>query len=134
MAKILLIEDESDNRDLIRIILEMNNHQIIECVTGEDGIISALSERPDLLLMDISLPGTVDGLEATRRLRADSSFDSTPILALTAHAMRGDRENSLAAGCDDHIVKPIEDLNLFAETIEFYLHNGRVKTKNGVQP
>ena len=134
MAKILLVEDELDNRDLIRMVLEMNNHQIIECVTGEDGIVRALSERPDLLLMDISLPGSINGLEATRRLRADSSFDSIPILALTAHAMRGDRENSLAAGCDDHIVKPIQDLNLFAETIESYLHYGRAKTKDEIQP
>ena len=125
MAKILLIEDEPDNRDLIVMTLEMAGHRVEHAVTGEDGITQARASLPDLVLMDLSLAGGIDGLEATRFLRADSSFDRTPIVALTAHAMRGDREKALAAGCDDYITKPITDLMKFIEAVDGHLSRGR---------
>ncbi|HZH34718.1 MAG TPA: response regulator [Pyrinomonadaceae bacterium] len=125
MAKILLIEDEPDNREVIKMLLEMEQHQIIECINGEDGVKQAIAEKPDLVLMDISLPGAIDGLQATQILRGDSSFEAIPIIALTANAMRGDRESALAAGCDVHIPKPIEDLHEFAKTVTLFLKNGR---------
>src|SRR5689334_9811962 len=101
MAKILLVEDEADTRDLVRTVLEMDGHEVIEAATAEESVSLARRQRPDLILMDVSLAGAFDGLEATRQLRADSAFDAVPIIALTAHAMRGDRERALAAGCDD---------------------------------
>lgn len=117
MAKILLVEDERDARDLIRAVLEMDGHELIEAPTAEEGVTLALAQPPDLILMDVSLAGPFDGLEATRRLRADAAFDSVPIIALTAHAMRGDRERTLAAGCDDYWTKPITDLMAFKDVV-----------------
>jgi CheY-like chemotaxis protein len=117
MAKILLVEDERDARDLIRAVLEMDDHELIEAATAEEGVALALAQSPDLILMDLSLAGPFDGLEAARRLRADTAFDTVPIIALTAHAMRGDREQALEAGCDDYWTKPITDLIAFKEAV-----------------
>jgi two-component system cell cycle response regulator DivK len=125
MAKILVVEDDRDIRDLIRTVLEMGGHELHEAETGEDGLAQAKRLRPDVILMDLSLAGAIDGLESTRRLRADSTFDRTPIIALTAHAMRGDREHSLHAGCDEHWTKPIIDLDLFQKLIERVVAGGR---------
>jgi CheY-like chemotaxis protein len=125
MAKILVVEDDRDIRDLIRMVLEMGGHELHEAATGEDGLAEARRLRPDAILMDLSLAGAIDGLESTRRLRADSSFDRTPIIALTAHAMRGDREHSLHAGCDEHWTKPIIDLDLFKKMVERVVAAGR---------
>jgi CheY-like chemotaxis protein len=125
MAKILVVEDDRDIRDLIRMVLEMEGHELHEAATGEDGLAEAKRLRPDAILMDLSLAGLIDGLESTRRLRADSAFDHTPIIALTAHAMRGDREHSLHAGCDEHWTKPIIDLDQFKEMIERVVADGR---------
>lgn len=125
MAKILLVEDEKDTRDLVRAILEMDEHDVIEALTAEEGVALAHTESPNVILMDVSLAGAYDGLQATRLLRAESIFDSTPIIALTAHAMKGDRERVLAAGCDDHWTKPITDILAFKETIARVITDGR---------
>ena len=128
MAKILLVEDEADTRDLIRAVLEMDGHEVVEAADAEDGVREAQAQTPQIILMDINLAGAFDGLEATRRLRADSTFDHTPIIALTAHAMRGDRERILAAGCDDHWAKPIMDLVRFKEMVTRLAADGRSAT------
>jgi CheY-like chemotaxis protein len=125
MAKILLVEDEPDNRDLVRIFLETDGHEVATAATGEEGLELARGGGFDLVLMDLSLPGEFDGLEATRRLRADPAFDRLPVVALTAHAMRGDRERAIAAGCDDHIAKPIVDLRVFAAEVNRAVERGR---------
>ena len=125
MAKILLVEDEPDNRDLIGMALEMDGHEMFHAGTGEEGLERAHESRPNLILMDLSLPGGMDGLETTRRLRMDSSFSEVPIIALTAHAMRGDRERALESGCDEYISKPIRDLRDFSETISRFVAEGR---------
>ena len=124
MAKILFVEDEPDIRDLVRMALE-DEHGVTLAETGEEGLRRAAEDEPDLILMDVSLGGAFDGLEATRRLRADPRFDSTPIIALTAHAMPGDRESALAAGCDQHWPKPIADLLEFRDMIARAAQEGR---------
>lgn len=126
MAKILLVEDEPDTRELVRLTLELDGHEVIEAGTAEEGIARARAGRPDLILMDLSLGGLFDGLEATKRLRSDRSFDDVPIVALTAHAMQGDRERSLAAGCDDHWTKPIIDLAAFKREVATVAQRGRL--------
>jgi two-component system, cell cycle response regulator DivK len=125
MAKILLIEDDPDTRELVRLTLELYGHDVAEATTAEDGVALARDVAPALILMDLSLGGKYDGLEATKRLRADSAFDATPIVALTAHAMAGDREKSLAAGCDDHWTKPILDLSAFKDNVARMAEKGR---------
>ena len=125
MAKILLVEDDSDTRELVRLTLELDGHEVLEAASAEEGLEAVQHEIPGLILMDLSLAGKFDGLEATRRLRADPRFNDTPIIALTAHAMAGDRERSLAAGCDDHWTKPIVDLSLFKEMINSTATEGR---------
>ncbi len=104
--KILIVDDNRDNRELVVKVLSRRGYRICEAVDGEEAIRQAAAEHPDLILMDIALP-KLDGLEATRRLLAMEEFRHTPIIALTAHAMRGDREKALAAGCRDYIAKPI---------------------------
>lgn len=126
MAKILLVEDEPDTRELVRLTLELDGHEVVEAGTAEDALARARASRPDLILMDLSLGGQFDGLEATKRLRTDPSFDETPIVALTAHAMQGDRERSLAAGCDDHWTKPIIDLAAFKKEVATAAQRGRL--------
>ena len=124
MAKILFVEDEPDIRDLIRLALE-DEHSVVAAGTAEEGLRRAAEFAPDLILMDISLGGAFDGLEATRRLRADPRFRATPIVALTAHAMKGDRERALDAGCDEHWTKPIIDLFAFKEMVARVAAGGR---------
>lgn len=130
MAKILIVEDDRDIRDLVRLVLESGGHELHEASNGEDGLGQARALRPDVILMDLSLAGTIDGLESTRRLRADAAFDATPIIALTAHAMLGDRERSLAAGCDEHWTKPIFNLERFKEMVERVAATGRAGGAN----
>lgn len=125
MAKILLVEDDPDTRELVRLTLELYGHEVEEARTAEEGIARARATAPELVLMDLSLGGKFDGLEATKRLRADPAFDATPIVALTAHAMAGDRERSLAAGCDDHWTKPILDLSVFKDNVAKMAAGGR---------
>jgi len=107
MKKILLVEDNEMNRDMLSRRLVRNGFEVAIAVNGEQGIAMAQSERPDLILMDMSLP-VIDGWEATRRVRASGSTSAIPIIALTAHAMSGDREKAIEAGCDDYDTKPIE--------------------------
>ena len=124
MAKILFVEDEPDIRDLVRLALE-DEHRVTVAETAEEGLRRAAEMTPDLILMDVSLGGAFDGLEATRRLRGDPRFDAIPIIALTAHAMPGDRERALAAGCDQHWPKPITDLLAFRDIISRVAAEGR---------
>jgi CheY-like chemotaxis protein len=107
MPKILLVEDNELNRDMLSRRLLRKGYEVVLAVDGEEGVRKAESERPALILMDISLP-VLDGYQATRRLKAGSSTAAIPVIALTAHAMAGDREQSLAVGCCDYDTKPIE--------------------------
>ena len=107
MAKILLVEDDEMNRDMLSRRLERRGYHVVIAVDGGQGLRLAQAEGPDLILMDMSLPG-LDGWEATRQLKAAPTTQAIPILALTAHAMAGDREKAVEAGCDDYDTKPIE--------------------------
>ena len=107
MTKILLVEDNEMNRDMLSRRLQKNGYEIVIAVDGEEGLAKAQTEAPALILMDMSLPG-VDGWEATRRLKAAPQTQKIPIIALTAHAMTDDRDKALAAGCDDFDTKPVE--------------------------
>ena len=107
MAKILLVEDSEMNRDMLARRLARRGYEVVIAVDGGQGVTLAQAEAPDLILMDMNLP-VLDGSEATRQLRAAPVTRSIPIIALTAHAMAGDRENALEAGCDDYDTKPIE--------------------------
>ena len=107
MAKILLVEDNEMNRDMLSRRLVKKGYEVVMAVNGQEGISLARSETPDLILMDISLP-VIDGYEAARDLKAHADTKDIPIIALTAHAMAGDKEKALAAGCDDYDTKPIE--------------------------
>ena len=107
MAKILLVEDNEMNRDMLSRRLQRRGHEVVVATDGEQGVAMARAESPALVLMDMSLPG-IDGWEATRRLKADAATRATPVIALTAHAMAGDREKCLAAGCDDFDTKPVD--------------------------
>ena len=107
MPKILIVEDNEMNRDMLSRRLARRGYEIVMALDGEQGIAAAKGENPDLILMDMSLP-VVDGWEATRRLKADAGTQAIPVIGLTAHAMAGDREKAIAAGCDDYDTKPIE--------------------------
>jgi CheY-like chemotaxis protein len=107
MPRILLVEDNEMNRDMLSRRLQRKGYEVLIAVDGEVGVMMAASERPDVILMDMSLP-VVDGWEATRRLKGTPETASIPIIALTAHVMNGDRDKALAAGCDDYDAKPID--------------------------
>ena len=107
MKKILLVEDNEMNRDMLSRRLERKGYSVVIAVDGQQGVDMALSEAPALILMDMSLP-VIDGWEATRRIKADARTKHIPVIALTAHAMEGDEEKAKAAGCDDYDVKPVE--------------------------
>jgi two-component system cell cycle response regulator DivK len=107
MAKILLVEDNEMNRDMLSRRLVRKGYEVVMAIDGEQAVAMAQSEKPDLILMDMSLP-VIDGWEATRRVKAAEASSRIPIIALTAHAMSGDRERALGAGCDDYDTKPIE--------------------------
>jgi two-component system, cell cycle response regulator DivK len=107
MAKILLVEDNEMNRDMLSRRLERKGFQVLMAVDGQQGVDLAMSEIPDLILMDMDLP-IIDGWEATRRVKAGENTRGIPVIALTAHAMVGDRDKAIAAGCDDYDTKPID--------------------------
>ena len=107
MPKILLVEDNEMNRDMLSRRLERRGFEVVIAVDGAQAVAMASSEAPALILMDMSLP-VFDGWEATRRIKAAPETKAIPVIALTAHAMSGDRDKSLAAGCDDYDTKPIE--------------------------
>jgi CheY-like chemotaxis protein len=117
MRKVLVVEDVDFNRELIVQLLE-DKYEVIEAVNGQQGVELAERERPELILMDLSLP-VMDGWEATRRLKANADLRAIPIIALTAHAMKGDKEKALAAGCDDYLVKPLDEDELMARIAKY---------------
>lgn len=107
MIRVLLVEDNEMNRDMLSRRLARKGYDVLIAVDGQQGLDLAASGSPDIILMDMSLP-VIDGWEATRRLKADPALQAIPVIALTAHAMAGDREQALGAGCDDYDTKPIE--------------------------
>ena len=122
MPKILLVEDNEMNRDMLSRRLQRRGYEVVITVDGQDGVAKAQAEAPALILMDMSLP-VLDGWEASRQLKAAPATGGIPIIALTAHAMSGDREKALAVGCDDFDTKPIELDRLLAK-IEALLARG----------
>ena len=114
MATILVVEDNDENWDMIARRLERRGYRVVRAADGQEAVEMAARERPDLILMDVSLP-VMDGLEATRRIRARAQAQTIPIIALTAHAMSGDRDRALQAGCDDYHAKPVELPRLLAQ-------------------
>jgi len=121
--RILYVEDNFQNKRLVRKMLQARGFEVLEADDGLTGVEVATKELPDLILMDISLPG-IDGVEATSRLKARSDTGPIPIIALTANAMRGDRERFLAAGCDDYLSKPISTAELL-EKLHRHLRDGQ---------
>ncbi len=119
MSKILLVEDNEMNRDMLSRRLERRGYEVLIAVNGVEGVEKASLEIPDLILMDMSLP-IMDGWEATKNLKTDPATKSIPIIALTAHAMAGDREKALEVGCDDYDTKPI-DLSRLLTKIETFI-------------
>jgi CheY-like chemotaxis protein len=119
MNRILVVEDNPDNMVLIADILTSLDYMVLKAVDGEQAIVMADSERPDLILMDLSLP-RLDGWSATRQIKADAGLRDIPIIALTAHALIGDRERALAAGCNDYLSKPI-DVRALANKLKQHL-------------
>lgn len=117
--KILIVDDNQDSRELAVKVLKNVGYQMIEAADGEDALEKAVAENPDLILMDISIP-KIDGYEVTRRLKSQVSFKNTPIIALTAHAMKGDKEKAIDAGCEGYISKPI-DIHELPNQIKSYL-------------
>src|SRR6266568_633482 len=107
MTKILLVEDNEMNRDMLSRRLERKGYQVVIALDGQQAVDMAVSEAPSLILMDMSLP-VIDGWEATRRIRANERTKHIPIIALTAHAMQGDEQKAREAGCDDYDTKPVE--------------------------
>jgi two-component system cell cycle response regulator DivK len=114
MAKILLVEDNEMNRDMLSRRLVRNGHEVLIAIDGKQGVDMALSQLPDLILMDMSLP-VIDGWEATRRIKGNDATRKIPVIALTAHAMAGDREKAMEAGCEDYDTKPIEITRLLGK-------------------
>jgi CheY-like chemotaxis protein len=107
MPRILLVEDNDMNRDMLSRRLVRNGYEVVIAVDGQQGADMALSQQPDLILMDMSLP-VIDGWEATRRIKANDATRRIPIIALTAHAMAGDRDKAMEVGCNDYDTKPVE--------------------------
>ena len=116
--RVLLIEDQEDNRRIIRDVLTANGFELIEAVTGEDGVAAARREMPDLILMDIQLPG-LDGYEATKRIRGYPDLQKTPIIAVTSYALSGDDKKAYAAGCNGYVTKPFSPRELLRKVQEF---------------
>jgi two-component system cell cycle response regulator DivK len=116
--RILVIEDTEDNRQIVRDLLESAGYELVEALDGLEGVAAAEREHPDLILMDIQLPG-IDGYEATRRIRAIPSLATVPIIAVTSYALSGDEAKTRAAGCDGYVAKPFSPRQLLAKIREF---------------
>ncbi len=121
MAKVLLVEDNEDNRDMLSRRLERKSHVVVCAVDGQQALDMARSENPEVILMDMSLP-VLDGWEATRILKSSDDTRSIPVIALTAHAMASDRERAMEAGCDDYDTKPIEFQRLLGKIDAMIAH------------
>jgi two-component system, cell cycle response regulator DivK len=117
--RILIVEDQEDNRRILRDLLAHTNYTVIEAVTGEEGVNLAQTSQPDLILMDIQLP-ILDGYEATRRIKAIPNLSQVPIIVITSYALSGDEEKAHAAGCDAYVAKPFSPMQLLS-TIHQYL-------------
>jgi len=115
---ILVIEDHEDNRRIMRDLLTSAGYEVIEAVTGEEGVTAAETHRPDLILMDVQLPG-LDGYEATRRIKANPSLQKVPIIIVTSYALSGDDVKAFEAGCDAYVSKPFSPRELLAKIREF---------------
>ena len=116
--RILVIEDQEDNRQIVRDLMTASGYELIEATTGEEGLEAASRERPDLILMDIQLPG-IDGYEVTRRIKADPKLRKIPIIAVTSYALSGDDKKAFAAGCDGYVTKPYSPRLLLAKIREY---------------
>src|SRR4051794_16767227 len=116
--RILVIEDHEDNRQILRDLLSAAGFDMIEAENGEDGVAAAVSQKPDLILMDIQLP-LMDGYEATRRIKADATLSATPIIVITSYALSGDEAKASAAGCDAYVTKPYSPRELLAKIRTF---------------
>jgi len=123
MAKILVIEDNEKNLKLVNFLLCKEGYEVLVAINAEDGIALAITELPDLILMDIQLPG-IDGLEATRQLKAQAQTAGIKIIALTAFAMEGDQQRIVDAGCDGYISKPIRYRIFLADIVRFLEERG----------
>ncbi len=117
-ARILVVEDQEDNRRILRDLLSSASYGLIEAVTGEEGVTLAETRRPDLILMDIQLPG-LDGYEATRRIKANPALRGIPIIAVTSYALSGDDDKAFEAGCDACVTKPFSPRQLLAKIREY---------------
>ena len=115
---ILVIEDNEDNRRIMRDLLTSGGYEVIEAVTGEDGVTAAEIHRPDLILMDVQLPG-MDGYEATKRIKANHNLQKVPIIMVTSYALSGDDVKAFEAGCDDYVSKPFSPRKLLAKIREY---------------
>jgi two-component system, cell cycle response regulator DivK len=116
--RVLVVEDQVDNRQILRDLLTSANFEVIEAVDGEAGLTAAAAHRPDLILMDIQLPG-IDGYEATRRLKADAALHAVPVIAMTAYELNEAEDKARAAGCDAYMAKPISPRKLLAKVREY---------------
>lgn len=126
MKKILIVEDNEQNRYLMEYMLEQNGYSVVLACTGSQAVAMVAQEKPDLILMDIQLPD-IDGLEVTRRIRATETNDNIPIVAVTSFATSGDREKALAAGCNGYIEKPINPETFLAEIGKYVgVGNGQI--------
>jgi two-component system, cell cycle response regulator DivK len=112
--RILVVEDQEDNRQIIRDLLSATDYEIIEAESGEQALEAVAKQRPDLILMDIQLPG-MDGYEATRRIKADPALRSIPIIAVTSYALSGEEQKARAAGCDEYVPKPYSPRQLLTK-------------------
>ena len=116
--RILVIEDQEDNRKIVRDLVTTSGYELIEASTGEEGLELVAKERPDLILMDIQLPG-IDGYEVTRRIKANPQLRQIPIIAVTSYALSGDDKKAFAAGCDSYVTKPYSPRLLLAKIREY---------------
>jgi two-component system cell cycle response regulator DivK len=116
--RILVVEDQEDNRQIIRDLLSATDYEIMEAESGEQALEAVTKQRPDLILMDIQLPG-MDGYEATRRIKADPALRSIPIIAVTSYALSGEEQKARAAGCDEYVPKPYSPRQLLAKIRQY---------------
>ena len=115
---ILVVEDQEDNRQILRDLLTTTDYEVMEAENGEEALAAVAKQRPDLILMDIQLP-VMDGYEATRRIKADPALANIPVIAVTSYALSGDEEKARAAGCDDFVPKPFSPRQLLAKIRQY---------------